>query len=283
MSLLRHAYDILGLTPDATPQEVRQAYRQLVRVWHPDRFEGDTRLQERAQEKLKEIIEAHAIVLEDLASRAQRTETSAGATLPVNAQTSSEPVPAPKPSREINPQKIPAAWPTLPSAPLLPFFSAWQNLIFLIFVVAALNQAAVRYGTMYAGAGYALKMLALPLFFAMLCNLTRFAALRPLWGTYVAVVSLFGMLLMVDAITFSNTLHDAMPYRTASPMENGAGVGDYAGGFPAASPPEPLTGSEGRASGGPNAPIPPQVRAPDAPLAPAAPIVPAAPVAPPAH
>ena len=34
---------------------VRSAYRELVQVWHPDRFGGNAKLEERAQEKLKRI------------------------------------------------------------------------------------------------------------------------------------------------------------------------------------------------------------------------------------
>lgn len=46
---------ILGLGPGAAPDEVKQAYRDLVRVWHPDRFPNDPRLQAKASEKLREI------------------------------------------------------------------------------------------------------------------------------------------------------------------------------------------------------------------------------------
>lgn len=48
-------YNILGLKPGASQEEVKQAYRDLVKVWHPDRFSHDPRLREKAQEKLKEI------------------------------------------------------------------------------------------------------------------------------------------------------------------------------------------------------------------------------------
>ena len=48
----------LGLDPSATTGQVREAYRDLVKVWHPDRFEHDPRLRQKAQERLKEINEA---------------------------------------------------------------------------------------------------------------------------------------------------------------------------------------------------------------------------------
>lgn len=48
-------YEILGLKPGATEVQIKQAYRKLAKVWHPDRFPNDPSLQEMAQEKLKEI------------------------------------------------------------------------------------------------------------------------------------------------------------------------------------------------------------------------------------
>jgi hypothetical protein len=56
---LENCYRVLGLESGASPEEVRQAYRDLVTVRHPDRFTQDPRLRQKAQDKLKEITDAY--------------------------------------------------------------------------------------------------------------------------------------------------------------------------------------------------------------------------------
>jgi curved DNA-binding protein CbpA len=57
---LRSAYEALELEPGAGFEEVQNAYRDLVKVWHPDRYAHESdRLKARAEEKLKAINEAY--------------------------------------------------------------------------------------------------------------------------------------------------------------------------------------------------------------------------------
>ncbi|VBB43028.1 hypothetical protein TRIP_B250141 [uncultured Desulfatiglans sp.] len=52
---LKRCYEVLEVGPDADPDEIRKAYRDLASVWHPDRFAGNERLSGKAAEKIKEI------------------------------------------------------------------------------------------------------------------------------------------------------------------------------------------------------------------------------------
>jgi hypothetical protein len=53
----------LGLPPDANLKEIKQAYKDLVTVWHPDRFANNPRLHDKASDKLKELNVAYNEVI----------------------------------------------------------------------------------------------------------------------------------------------------------------------------------------------------------------------------
>ncbi len=58
-----HGFEVdlqtLELDQDASGEEIKQAYKDLVMVWHPDRFSHNPRLQHKAQEKLKRFNQAY--------------------------------------------------------------------------------------------------------------------------------------------------------------------------------------------------------------------------------
>ena len=75
MKPLDYYYAVLGVDLTATPEQLKQAYRDLVKVWHPDRFTNDPTLQSKAEAKLKEINEAYdylqGVIIDKIAATPQ--------------------------------------------------------------------------------------------------------------------------------------------------------------------------------------------------------------------
>lgn len=59
---MKNPYDVLGISPSATNEEVRNAYRELAKKYHPDNY-VDSPLAEMAEERMKEINEAYDEIL----------------------------------------------------------------------------------------------------------------------------------------------------------------------------------------------------------------------------
>ena len=55
---MRDPYSVLGVKPDASDQEIKKAYRELARKYHPDNY-MDNPLADLAEEKMKEVNEAY--------------------------------------------------------------------------------------------------------------------------------------------------------------------------------------------------------------------------------
>lgn len=55
---MRDPYEVLGVPRTATDEEIKKAYRNLARKYHPDNYH-DSPLADVAQEKMKEINEAY--------------------------------------------------------------------------------------------------------------------------------------------------------------------------------------------------------------------------------
>ena len=56
---MKDPYTTLGVKRDATDDEIKTAYRTLVRKYHPDNYADDNPLKELATEKMQEINEAY--------------------------------------------------------------------------------------------------------------------------------------------------------------------------------------------------------------------------------
>ena len=57
-------YEVLGIKQGATQEEIKSAYRKLVKQYHPDQY-NDNPLQDLATQKLTEINEAYNMLLKD--------------------------------------------------------------------------------------------------------------------------------------------------------------------------------------------------------------------------
>ncbi|MBQ0083404.1 MAG: J domain-containing protein [Clostridiales bacterium] len=59
---MRDPYEVLGVSPSATDEEVKNAYRALARKYHPDNY-ADNPLADLAGEKMQEINEAYDAIV----------------------------------------------------------------------------------------------------------------------------------------------------------------------------------------------------------------------------
>ena len=69
---MKDPYSILGISSDATDEEVKNAYRALARKYHPDNYGDDNPLKDLANEKMQEINSAYDEI--------QRLRSSGGGT-----------------------------------------------------------------------------------------------------------------------------------------------------------------------------------------------------------
>lgn len=55
---MRDPYEVLGVSPNASDDEIKRAYRDLARKYHPDNYQNNP-LADLAEEKMKEVNEAY--------------------------------------------------------------------------------------------------------------------------------------------------------------------------------------------------------------------------------
>ena len=62
-------YKVLGVSPNASDDEIKTAYRQLAKKYHPDNYVNNP-LSDLAEEKMREINEAYDTIMNDRKARA---------------------------------------------------------------------------------------------------------------------------------------------------------------------------------------------------------------------
>lgn len=68
---MKNPYEVLGLKEGASIEEIKKAYRELVKKYHPDRY-MDNPLSDLAEEKLREINEAYDTLMKNYANGYQQ-------------------------------------------------------------------------------------------------------------------------------------------------------------------------------------------------------------------
>ena len=106
---------ILGVPANSGPEAIRQAYLDLARVWHPDRFQSDERLRRIAEQHFQQISNAYTTLKSGRPDRVAPDPPRGRATA-----TEDPPSPPPRPASPPPPRPRQSK----PYAPLL--FRRWQ-------------------------------------------------------------------------------------------------------------------------------------------------------------
>src|SRR4030095_11043958 len=141
-------YELFGLAPGSSVEELKKAYRDLVKVWHPDRFGGNPPLQRKAQEKLKQVNLAYErlqLRLTAAASANTRRERS-------TAKRTRAPPPPPRPPTDPGTTRSRSGdWPGAPVERIRASRPAWFVLGGLLALVLACGFPGGRFKTPRAG------------------------------------------------------------------------------------------------------------------------------------
>jgi len=129
---IQKCFEALDVSPEASIEDVRQAYKDLVNIWHPDRVPDNPRLKKKAEEKLKDINLAYEELTSFLTSK-RKTHPN------VQKEPSQGPMTKTPPSSSQAQTETKARSPHVAGKPHSNFFSALWN--FLSKILDGLSEA----------------------------------------------------------------------------------------------------------------------------------------------
>mgnify|MGYP002630748730 CR=1 FL=1 len=100
-------FQILELEAGATFEQVKQARREMAKVWHPDRFATDSKLRQKADERMKKVNRAYEVLEVWFASGAHRVDPDAGTPNWDGTSSSEQSEQAERPGQEAREQDAP--------------------------------------------------------------------------------------------------------------------------------------------------------------------------------
>lgn len=86
---MRDPYEVLGLKKNASPEEIKRAYKKLAKQYHPDQY-GDNPLRDLAEEKMREINEAYDTLMKNTYGYQQNTNSSSNYSSSQNYNTNTQ-------------------------------------------------------------------------------------------------------------------------------------------------------------------------------------------------
>ena len=112
---MKDPYSVLGIPKNATDEQVKNAYRELARKYHPDNY-ADNPLADLAGEKMKEVNDAYDAIMNERNSRKSKGS---------NANYNSEPSSFPEVRNLINQNRLEEAQILLDGVPVSSRNAEW--------------------------------------------------------------------------------------------------------------------------------------------------------------